>query len=93
MDFNKIAEITQYLSEHEKERRIILTTLLSSDKITIAELVDTKEKALRGRLEQNKEDLSNASAIIVRFLEKINPKTLKDDAWSLVNKLGFFKQK
>lgn len=84
-------EIINALKSNVDLRNYVLLELLRDDTISIAELVKYKETAMKETLNKNKEDLSNASALLVRYFDKINTSTLEKEARSFVNEQGFFK--
>jgi len=87
------ASIISSLSNDDELRSLVLRSLLMNNAITITELVNYKEEVMNEVLDKNKEDLSNASALLVRYVDKINTKTLKEEAEKFIKEQGFFNVK
>lgn len=73
-------DIIEYLKAHPVEREIILLELLKDDTISIAKLVELKETSMRIALSRNKEEIANGYALILRYREGLNKKTINEDA-------------
>lgn len=73
-------DIIEYLKTHPFEREIILLELLKDDTISIAKLVELKETSMRTVLSRNKEEIANGYALILRYREGLNKKTINEDA-------------
>lgn len=82
-------EIIKFLKENPLDRYEILLTLLEDDTISIAELVKYKEDSLKKILEVKKEDLANACALVLRYRNKINIKTVNADAEEFLNNCSY----
>jgi len=94
MTNEKIQLLTYIVSELTKDTELCELTLrniLTTNTISIAELVKYKEDAMKEVMDKNKEDLSNASALLIRHNEKINTKNLKEETEKFIKKQGFFK--
>lgn len=75
-----MTEVINYLKSHPMERDIILLELLKDDTISIARLVELKESAMRETITKSREELANGYALLLRYREGINKKTINDDA-------------
>lgn len=82
-------EIIKYLKEKPLNRFIILSTLLEDDTISIAELVKQKEDSLKKTAGEKTEELANACALVVRYKDKINTKTVKADAQKFLDNCSY----
>lgn len=82
-------EIINFLKENPLNRFIILTTLLEDNTISIAELVKYKEDSLKKVAGEKTEELANACALIIRYKEKINTKTVNCDAQKFLDNCSY----
>ena len=84
-----IKEIVKFLKENPLDRYIILATLLEDDTISIAELVKHKEESLKKTVGEKSEELANACALVVRYKDKINTKTVNADAQNFLENCSY----
>ena len=82
-------EIVKYLRENPLDRYIILATLLEDDTISIAELVKHKEDSLKKIAGEKTEELANACALVIRYKDKINTKTVNADAQNFLDNCSY----
>lgn len=81
--------IMKFLKENPTDRYAILTALLEDDTISIAELVKHKEDSLRKTAGEKTEELAYACALIMRYKDKINIKTVNGDAQKFLEKCSY----
>lgn len=82
-------EIVKFLKENPLDRYIILATLLEDDTISIAELVKHKEDSLKKIAGEKTEELANACALVIRYKDKINTKTVNADAQNFLGNCSY----
>ena len=82
-------EIVNFLKENPLDRYVILMTLLEDDTISIAELIKHKEESLKRTASEKTEELANACALIIRYKDKINTKTVNEDAQEFLDNCSY----
>lgn len=82
-------DVINFLKENPLDRRIILATLLEDDRISITELVKQKEESLKKVAGEKTEELANACALVVRYKDKINTKTVNNDAQEFLDNCSY----
>ena len=82
-------EIINFLKNNPLDRYIILAALLEDDTISIAELVKHKEDSLRKTAGEKTEELAYACALIMRYKDKINIKTVNGDAQKFLENCSY----
>lgn len=75
----KTEEIVEWMRQNPIYTKKIIRDFLMDDTITIAELIELKESAIRRVIDSKKEDLSQAYALLIRYKAGINKKTLDSD--------------
>lgn len=85
----KTLEIINFLKNNPLDRYIILATLLEDDTISITDLVKQKEESLKKVAEEKAEELVNACALVVRYKDKINTKTVNNDAQEFLDNCSY----
>ena len=82
-------EIINFLKNNPLDRYIILAALLEDDTISIAELVKHKEDSLRKTAGEKTEELAYACALIMRYKDKINIKTVNGDTQKFLKNCSY----
>lgn len=85
----KTLEIINFLKNNPLDRYIILAALLEDDTISIADLVKQKEESLKKVAGEKTEELANACALVVRYKDKINTKTVNNDAQEFLDNCSY----
>lgn len=85
----KTLEIINFLKNNPLDRYIILAALLEDDTISIADLVKQKEESLKKVAGEKTEELANACALVVRYKDKINTKTVETDAQKFLDNCSY----
>lgn len=81
--------VLDWMKANPEEARFIILMLLEDDVMTITDLVELKEKAMRNVIKTKTEELTQSCALILRYKEKINPRNLNNDADSFLKNCSY----
>lgn len=81
--------VLDWMKANPEEARFIILMLLEDDVMTITDLVELKEKAMRNVIKTKTEELTQSYALILRYKEKINPRNLNNDADSFLKNCSY----
>ncbi len=73
-------DILNWLKMNPESAKFIILALLEDDDITIADLVELKEDAMRNVIKTKTEELAQSCALILRYKENINTYNRDNDA-------------
>lgn len=72
--------VLEWMKANPEKAKFVILSLLEDDDITIADLVELKEDAMRNVIKTKTEELAQSCALILRYKENINIYNRDNDA-------------